>query len=924
MLLLFALHGSSQTSIAIPHFEHFPTNNIWVYASYRDADGILWLGTSHGLLTYAQLQSSFQLQYRYNEQLNNVITEIHQDNTGRLWLKTQALRYIVYNPRTNECISDVENYFARLGAKFSYQFYVYVDTQGRIYAFKGSHIFFKDFKTGRSAYLTMPAFAGPVIKMTDDGRRLVIVSRNAIYTMPLSLDEKPRPTFITSTPDPTTKEDTKVAIGNDGTLWLASNMRLRSFAPSERRWRVHSEVRPDINGMLTIPDGRVFVSTTNNGLFIFSPKGELIQNILQTAPLVDGLQNSHLESIYFDYTSNSLIISYHKKGLSLWADQSQAGIQQFHIQSAAHDYIVEDVITFASADNNILIGTEDDGVYILNADGTIIGNKYPGYAATAIATDSKNHIWTGLYHGGLACDDGRRFFPDRSPYKIVEAGQDSLIIILNGDGIWAVNAKTGDAKLVPTDNRWVMDLVECRGRLYTSTPNYLYVIDPKTLRTDTISASRFTNSGFGNGTKDLAADRRGWIWIANYKGNSPVDIYDTHNGHIMQVRELSNYIIKGIAEDADGNMWCTTDKGLVRVAVSNGPQPAFTLTLFDDNHLYNDRALYRLSDGRMAAGFTDGYEIFRPDVLIKGGNGNATACPLILATLYINGNAVSPSDTIAGHVLLTTDLPYVRSLDLEYNENNITLEYLPKDLGKESGKTWAYSISKVTDGFIPMAAGRITLGHLSPGTYNVALRVGTANSVSAHEYTVLTIHVARPWWLSWWFIAICLLVIATIVLLIYHNIHNRILYHRRLQELREAIESGKTISTVLPEVRPSDITVTTLDEDFLSQAKDIIEHNIADSGFTVDNLASKLGMHRTNLYRKITDVTGKTPLLFIRSMKMQRAHQLMSRGGVRVSDVAFKVGYNSPKLFTKHFKDEYGITPSDFLKLSEEAARRAK
>lgn len=119
------------------------------------------------------------------------------------------------------------------------------------------------------------------------------------------------------------------------------------------------------------------------------------------------------------------------------------------------------------------------------------------------------------------------------------------------------------------------------------------------------------------------------------------------------------------------------------------------------------------------------------------------------------------------------------------------------------------------------------------------------------------------------------------------------------------------------EIKPSDIAVSTLDEELIKKAILIVENNIANTDFTVDDLANEIGMHRTNLYKKILAITGKTPLQFIRCLRMKRAHQLMGRGGVLVSQVAYEVGFNSPKIFARYFKEEYGIYPSEFMKDNE-------
>jgi signal transduction histidine kinase/ligand-binding sensor domain-containing protein/DNA-binding response OmpR family regulator len=111
-------------------------------------------------------------------------------------------------------------------------------------------------------------------------------------------------------------------------------------------------------------------------------------------------------------------------------------------------------------------------------------------------------------------------------------------------------------------------------------------------------------------------------------------------------------------------------------------------------------------------------------------------------------------------------------------------------------------------------------------------------------------------------------------------------------------------------IEPKDITITSLDEQFVQKSLDLVEKNISNADYTVEELSRDLGMSRTLLYKKIIALTGKSPLEFIRSLRLKRAAQLLQKSQLNVSEVAFRVGFNDPKYFRKHFKNEYGMIPS--------------
>ncbi|MBS1564663.1 MAG: DNA-binding response regulator, partial [Bacteroidetes bacterium] len=115
------------------------------------------------------------------------------------------------------------------------------------------------------------------------------------------------------------------------------------------------------------------------------------------------------------------------------------------------------------------------------------------------------------------------------------------------------------------------------------------------------------------------------------------------------------------------------------------------------------------------------------------------------------------------------------------------------------------------------------------------------------------------------------------------------------------------------EVNPAEVTVTSVDEKFLQQALEVVEKQIDNPDFSVEDFSQAMFMNRVTLYRKILSITGKTPLEFVRSIRLKRAAQLLEKSGKTVAEVAYEVGFNTPKHFTKFFKEEFRVTPSQYV-----------
>ena len=103
----------------------------------------------------------------------------------------------------------------------------------------------------------------------------------------------------------------------------------------------------------------------------------------------------------------------------------------------------------------------------------------------------------------------------------------------------------------------------------------------------------------------------------------------------------------------------------------------------------------------------------------------------------------------------------------------------------------------------------------------------------------------------------------------------------------------------------------TPEDPFLLKFRNYIEANLTDSDLNVETIGAELGLSRVQLYRKIKALTGQSPVELLRTARLNKGRQLLQTTGKTVSEVAYEVGFTAPSYFTKCFKDEFGISPSD-------------
>jgi signal transduction histidine kinase/ligand-binding sensor domain-containing protein/DNA-binding response OmpR family regulator len=113
-------------------------------------------------------------------------------------------------------------------------------------------------------------------------------------------------------------------------------------------------------------------------------------------------------------------------------------------------------------------------------------------------------------------------------------------------------------------------------------------------------------------------------------------------------------------------------------------------------------------------------------------------------------------------------------------------------------------------------------------------------------------------------------------------------------------------------VQASEVHITSLDEKFIKNAIAGVESNLSNTDFSVEELSRMMGMSRVLLYRKLLSLTGKSPIEFIRTIRLQRAAQLLEKSQYTVAEVSYQVGFNNPKYFARYFRDEYHVLPSAY------------
>lgn len=129
---------------------------------------------------------------------------------------------------------------------------------------------------------------------------------------------------------------------------------------------------------------------------------------------------------------------------------------------------------------------------------------------------------------------------------------------------------------------------------------------------------------------------------------------------------------------------------------------------------------------------------------------------------------------------------------------------------------------------------------------------------------------------------------------------------RQRQLLKNLYQGSKEAEKEISEAHLED-----RDKQFLKQLQTIIQKNLSDSEFGVEDMGQQIGLSRVQLYRKVKAMTGSSVVDLLRKARLAKARRLLETRSMSVSEVAYEVGFSAPSYFTKCFKEEYGMLPGD-------------
>lgn len=118
------------------------------------------------------------------------------------------------------------------------------------------------------------------------------------------------------------------------------------------------------------------------------------------------------------------------------------------------------------------------------------------------------------------------------------------------------------------------------------------------------------------------------------------------------------------------------------------------------------------------------------------------------------------------------------------------------------------------------------------------------------------------------------------------------------------------------EIKQEDLNVKTADEKFLDKLTDIVKNKMADSDLSVEVISKEIGISRSQLQRKLKQLTNQNPSDYIKTTRLRHAAWLLSTKNLTISEVTYATGFSSLSHFSNSFREYYGMSPSRYMEIN--------
>ena len=749
-------------------------------------------------------------------------------------------------------------------------------------------------------------------------------------------------------------------IFHHGKIWLGTNRGLYNSAKQEFHALgiVHSLQHEVVTSLAITEDDKLLVGTLC-GVDIIDDKTGMIEhwNCSSVNPLSSNFVNSLLA-----------------KDGQIWVGTETGGItklapRQLQLEFFKHDAANPASLSpnavnamYAAPDGTLWVGTVEGGLNALAPGSrnfthyTMANSGLPHNSVSTLAADNRGNLWIGTWGTGIAVMNLQQ--PGRIIPLVVDAKHQPFLNFAGvlvydpiNDGMWlgtndglffydlkrqqliepfkgCLNVRGCIGSLITRDGKLLMGCVQgmveinlksrIPGKGDFAVKYHQYKLDdPKSGVIDKILSFCLAKDG-----KIWLGSNGYGLYCYNYnkEGKTYVKSFTTNNG-------LANNTVKGIVEDNQGMLWIATDNGL---SIFNPKTETFSSYSRKDGLLSSQfyfNGAIRDAKGKIYLGTDEGL------MAVTGVNHAVhNSARLRFTELLVDNQPV-----FAGSDYLDDDISIAKRLCIHESDKSFTIFFSALNYGNDSQGVYLYRMKGYENDWVQLQPGQHSVRYstLPAGSYQFEVKYIPSFDSDKEQVISVDIKVTPYFWKSWWFVS--LMVIAFIAFLLYiYTSRMEKMREREVEELYRPIEAalkdsdepGKLQSRIQMilenQKRYQDSQKKSIEADrkqvaekerpFMDIVMEVMEKNYDNSEFGVQELADEMRMNRSVLSKKLNAEAGQPTAQFIRNYRLDIAKKMITENVANrnITEIAYRVGFNDPKYFTRCFTKQYGESPSAF------------
>lgn len=706
-----------------------------------------------------------------------------------------------------------------------------------------------------------------------------------------------------------------MALTSDNTLLVGSLYGVNIYDDATNSFSVwsttsHPPLKSDFVHCLLIDKGLIWIGTESGGIAKLVPRQLLLQNYVHSA-------------IPTSISPNPVNALYVQPDGTLWVGTVEGGL------------------------NRKEKGRQDFEHF------TTANTPLSHNSVSALVSDQDGRLWTGTWGGGLNWVDiqshkiHRVEMPDehaRLTNFIGALAYDTYnegLWIGSNDGVFFYDFKTSQL-VEPFDSCQLVRgcigaTIDPEGVLWMGCMRGTIAVDLKSRKDGKFS---FRNLMYRLDNPDsriyekissfcVASDGTLWLGSNGYGLYHRVVDKDgkEHFDVLTQEDGLVNNAVKGIAEDRNGHLWITTLNGL---------------SVYDPN--LKTFSNYSQSDGLASSQFYWNSAIASHSGVIylgseagltevTGENPEATnRAQLVFTRLMVDNQEIQ-----AGSDYLNEDISIAKVIRLSEGNRSFSIDFSALNYGFEKQGIFSYRMKGFDNGWTLLKPGQHSVRYsaLPVGNYTFEVKYGSALTTHENEAISVDIIVTPHFWNSWWFRLLFSLLIIALAVYIYNR---RVAELKRreaeqlLSPIRKVLEESSNpkhlqqrISNILDNQERYQKSVTkSVEADheemmkntrpLMERVMEIMEQNYTNSEFGVQEFCDELGMSRSVASKHLNAEVGLPVGQFIRNYRLNMAKEMLSSktGNRNITEIAYAVGFNDPKYFTRCFTKMFGVSPSTY------------